>query len=399
MTRYLIIGNGVAGTTAAESIRLKDKSGKITMVTDEDLPFYSRIMLNEYVAGSISEADLVIRKDKWYEERDIDLFLKTRISGADPEKKAMLSEDGREFPFDKLLLATGSHSFVPPIKGAEINGVFTLRNVEDSRKIISVADKSEDVVIIGGGLLGLETGNGFIKRGKKVTVVEFFPRLLPRQLDTSGARKLQKIMENMGFAFRLGAKTKEIVGNTHMEGVLLEDGEKLKANLVVISAGVRPNMELAELLGLECDKGIVADKFLSTSSEGIYVAGDAAQFGPMPYGIWPAASEQGKIAGLNMAGEKTEYKGTTMANTLKIVGIDLASAGEIDEEGKYESKVIEEERVYKKLIIDDDKIIGAIMLGEKEGFGKITAAMKAKKDISKLKDQILASGFDFEKLG
>jgi nitrite reductase (NADH) large subunit len=151
-------------------------------------------------------------------------------------------------------------------------------------------------------------------------------------------------------------------------------------------------------MGLECDKGIIADKFLCTSSEEIYVAGDSAQFGQMPYGIWTAASEQGKIAGLNMAGEKIEYKGTTMANTLKIVGIDLASAGEIDEEGKYESKVVDEENVYKKLVIDNDKIIGAIMLGEKEGFNKITSAMKAKKDVSKHKGQILASGFDMNKL-
>ena len=397
MTQYLIIGNGVAGTTAAENIRLKDKEGKITIVTDEDLPFYSRIRLNEYIAGDITEDELVIRKDQWYRERNINLLLETRVVEADPGNKTVSSEDGKEFPYDKLLLATGSHSFIPPIKGAEMGGVFALRNIADARKIIAAADGGESIVIIGGGLLGLETGNGFVKRGKSVAVVEFFPRLLPRQLDTPGAKKLQNIMEGMGFSFRLGAKTQEITGGDRVEGVALEGGEQLKADLVVISAGVRPNMKLAELMGLECDKGIIADNYLSAGGD-IYVAGDAAQFGPMPYGIWPAASEQGKIAGLNMAGEKTEYNGTPMANTLKIVGIDLASAGEIDEENEHESIVVDEGITYKKLVIEDNKIIGAIMLGKKEGFNKITSAMKEKKDISKYKKEILSPGFDFKKL-
>jgi nitrite reductase (NADH) large subunit len=398
MTQYLIIGNGVAGTTAAENIRLKDKTGKITLVTDEDLPFYSRIRLNEYIAGDISEDELVIRKEQWYRDRNIDLVMSTRITGANPGGKTMSSDAGKEFLYDKLLLATGSHSFIPPIKGAETGGVFALRNVADARKIISAADEGESVVIIGGGLLGLETGNGFVKRGKSVTVVEFFPRLLPRQLDTPGAKKLQDIMEGMGFSFRLGAKTQEITGSDRAEGVALEGGEHLKADLVVISAGVRPNMELAELMGLECDKGIIADKYLSAGGGDIYVAGDAAQFGPMPYGIWPAASEQGKIAGLNMAGEKTEYTGTPMANTLKIVGIDLASAGEIDDENEHESIVVDEGTTYKKLVIEGSEIIGVIMLGQKEGFNKITSAMKEKKNISRYKGEILDPGFDFKKL-
>ena len=196
------------------------------------------------------------------------------------------------------------------------------------------------MVLIGGGLLGLETGNGLRKSGKQVTVVEFFPRLLPRQLDVDGAGRLQQIMEEMGFSFRLGAKTREIGGADAVTEVLLEGGENLSADMVVISAGVRPNMELAEPLGLNHDKGIQVNERLETNQRHIYAAGDAAEFRGMPYGIWPAAMEQGKIAGTNMAGGDLAYDGTTMANTLKVVGVDLASAGNIDVENELDSRIL-----------------------------------------------------------
>lgn len=395
MTRYLIIGNGVAGTTAAEVIRSIDQNGSITIISDEDLPFYSRIRLNDYIGGDISESELIIKKEQWYKDSKIDLFLKTRIRNCDRERRVMIDQDGKEFYYDRLLLATGSKSFIPPIKGSDINGVFTLRNIADARKIISAADMGNNVVIIGGGLLGLETGNGFVRRGKKVTVVEFFPRLLPRQLDTQGAAKLQNIMENMGFSFRLGSKTEEINGGTHVEEVVLEGGEGLPADLVVISAGVRPDMELAHCIGVEFDKGIIVDEYLRTGRSDVYAAGDVAQFGPMPYGIWPAAADQGKIAGLNMAGRDMEYSGSAVANTLKIVGIDLASAGDIDEDGKYESIIMDDKSVYKKIVIQNNRILGGIMLGDKKGFNSITKAMEEKRDLSAYKDFILTEGFDF----
>ena len=236
--------------------------------------------------------------------------------------------------------------------------------------------------------MGLETGNALRKLGKKVMVVEFFPRLLPRQLDVKGAKRLQGIMEEMGFSFRLGAKTQEIMGKEQVNGVLLEGGEKLQAEMVIISAGVRPNLELAGSLGLDHDKGIKVDGRLRTNQLDVFAAGDVAEFQGMPYGIWPAAMEQGKIAGTNMAGGDAVYHGTTMANTLKVVGIDLASAGNIDAEDKFEAKIVTDEKVYKKVVIQDNHIIGCIMLGDTTGFDKITKAMAEKLDVSQLKDQI-----------
>jgi nitrite reductase (NADH) large subunit len=390
MANYLIIGNGVAGTTAAENIRKQDKKGNITIVTDEDLPFYWRIQLNDYISGDITEEQLLAKKEDWYRDQDITLKLKTRIVGADAQKKVVVTEDKEELAYDRLLIATGSHSFIPPIQGSEKKGVFALRDVQDARYISAFAKKIEQVILIGGGLLGLEAGNALRKLGKKIMVVEFFPRLLPRQLDVDGAERLQKILEGMGFSFRLGAKTEEITGGDKANGALLEGGETLSGQMVVISAGVRPNLELAEPLGLKTDKGVVVDERLRTNQPDIYAAGDVAEFKGMPYGIWPAAMEQGEIAGINMAGGKATYNGTTMAAKLKVVGIDLASAGNIDAENEFESKVSTDEDVYKKIVLENNQIIGCIMLGDTKGFNEVTKMMSEKKDVSQIKDQILS---------
>ncbi|MBT3255704.1 MAG: NAD(P)/FAD-dependent oxidoreductase [Deltaproteobacteria bacterium] len=394
MTDYLIIGNGVAGTTAAENIRKTDEEGDITIVTGEDLLFYHRIRLTEYISGEIAEDDLVARNKEWYKDQNINLELMTRIVKAEHQKKVIMTEDNRTFSYDRLLIATGSHSFIPPIKGSEKKGVFSLRTIKDARDISAYAGKIEEVVLIGGGLLGLEAGNALRKLGKRVTVVEFFPRLLPRQLDVDGAKRLQGIMEEMGFSFRLGAKTKEITGGDQVDGVLLEGGEALSSGMVIISAGVRPNMELAKDLGLDHDKGIKVDEHLRTNRADIYAAGDVAEFKGMPYGIWPAAMEQGKIAGNSMAGGDRVYEGTVMANTLKVVGVDLASAGNIDAENEFESQVFTDEKVYKKIVFENDQIIGCIMLGDTKGFNKMTKAISEKMDVSKIKDQIVSAGFN-----
>ena len=398
MKNYLIIGNGVAGTTAAEHIRKLDEEGNITIATQENIPFYYRIRLNEYVSGDLNEKDLIVKGEDWYKDERIDLKLSVPIAGAEPLEKIVITEDNQRLSYDCLLIATGSHSFVPPIKGSEKRGVFALRSIQDARDISAWAGDIQDVVLIGGGLLGLEAGKALRKLGKQVIVVEFFPRLLPRQLDVYGAKRLQEIMEKMGFSFRLGAKTEEIKGDERIKGVVLEGGETLPASMVIISAGVRPNLELTEHLGLDTDKGVMVDGHLRTNQPDIYAAGDVAEFRGMPYGIWPAAMEQGKIAGINMAGGDMIYEGTTMANTLKVVGVDLASAGNIDAENEFKSSVVKDEKVYKKIVMENEQIIGCIMLGDTKGFNKITKAMSEKQKVSEIKDLILPIGFELKGL-
>lgn len=390
MTRYVIVGNGVAGTTAAEQIRKLDKDGEIQILTDEDIPFYYRVRLPEFLSGDIGESELLARKEDWYGSQKIRLRLNIRVSGAEAAEKAVITAAGEKVSYERLLLASGSRSFIPPIRGADRSGVFALRSIRDARAIREVARGVESAVIIGGGLLGLEAGHALVRLGKRVTVVEFFPRLLPRQLDPEGARRLQGLMEDMGFSFRLGAKTRTVEGDRHVTGVLLDGGERLSAGMVMISAGVRPDMELAKPLGIDTDKGIKVDERMRTSRADVYAAGDVAEFKGMSYGIWPAAMEQGKVAGANMAGGDLAYAGTVMANTLKVAGVDLASAGEIDPEGKFPSRVMSEGKIYQKIVLDGNRIIGCIMLGTTAGFTRITKAMAEGTDVSQIDDEAVA---------
>lgn len=388
MKRYLIIGNGVAGATAAEAIRRHDEQGEITILTDEELPFYFRIRLNDYISGDIDQKALIARDSEWYAGKNIRLLTGVKVTGADPEQRWVETDCQGKFSYDLLLVATGSRSFVPPIKGVESEGVFTLRTAADAEQIIAFARRCEQVLLIGGGLLGLESGKALRKLGKKVLVVEFFPRLLPRQLDERGAARLRNLLEEMGFSFRLGVTVREISGSPGVAGVVLNTGEALAADMVIISAGVRPDLDVAGQLGLACDHGIIVDETLRTNRPEVFAAGDVAEFNGTLYGIWPAAMEQGRIAGSNMAGVHQTYHGSVMANKLKVVGIDLASAGEIDPENRFAARIRETDAVYRKIVLEEDRIIGCILLGDTTDFTALTRAIGEKKKITDLPEAL-----------
>ena len=391
MKKYLIVGNGVAGTTAAENIRKKDQEGEITIVTDEALPFYYRIRLSDFICGEVSESNLVAKKEDWYQKNNITLRLSTKIIDGSIKDKTLVSSSGEKVSFDHLILANGSTPNIPKIPGSDKKGVFTLHFIQDTKDIISYSDGCKKAVLIGGGLLGLEAGNGLKKLGLEITVVEFFPRLLPRQLDNEGAQRLQNILEDRGFSFKLDVKSSIIEGNETVHGITLENNELITAEMVVISAGVNPNLDLARQLGLDCNRGVKVDKQMRTSHPDIFAAGDTVEFEGKTYGIWPAAMEQGKIAGTNISGGKASYKGTVPSNILKVAGIDLASAGEIDEENHYESKKVASKTIYKKVVIKDSKVIGCIMLGDKKNFNRISNAISTGEDILSDLDSLLMS--------
>jgi len=286
------------------------------------------------------------------------------------------------------------------MQGADSPGVFTLKTLADADRIKAAAAQAKTVVLIGGGLLGLEAGNGLRKLGLKVVVVEFFPRLLPRQMDVPGAAILQSQMEDMGFTFHLGAVTEEIVPGPEGLQVCLKGGEKIRGNLVLISAGVRPDLSLAQAAGLAVDKGVTVDDTMKASQEDVYAAGDLIEHRGRLYGIWPAAMEQGRVAGAAMAGQEATYAGTLPSNVLKVVGIDLVAAGDIDADGKLNALVHQDQakKTYRKLVIQDNCLVGAILLGDIRGNGEIQAAIKAKKDISALKSELARADFDFKRL-
>ena len=395
---YIIIGNGVAGTTAAETIRKNDPQGEIKIFSDEAYPFYSRIRLMEYLAGEVELPKLQIRSKAWYDNQKIHLFLNSKVIDIDVAKKEVVTQSGERYVYDKLLLADGAHSFIPPIKGAEKKGVFTLRNIKDAQAIKAFAAGKAQVLLIGGGLLGLEAGNGLRKSGLKVSVAEFSPRLLPRQTDPACAALLQSRLEQMGFAFYLRAASKEIEGEAQVKGLLFEDGRRIEADLIIISAGVRPNLELAQKLGLKLGKGVPVSDQMETENPGIYAAGDGIEHQGRLYGIWPASEKQGETAGLNMAGKSTDYTGTTPSNLLKVAGIDLLAAGDIDPDGKQEAFIDQNREIgtYRKMVIRDNTIVGCLLFGTLEGRKNILKAMEEKKNISAVKDRL--SRFELEVL-
>lgn len=395
MKNYVIVGGGVAGVSAAASIRKLDKTGNITIFTDEHYPFYSRIRLPQLIAGEVSPNRLVIYKANWYAENGIKLKLGDPIKDIDPKNKQLTSIKGENYPYDYLLLTTGSHPFIPPISGIKKEGVFSLRSIKDAFKIREHAIASDKAIVIGGGLLGLEAGNGLRKAGPVVSIIEFFPRLLPRQIDIPGAVILKRQMMEMGFSFYMGVQPREILGKERVTGVLLSDGRKIEGDMVLISAGVRPNLELAKKIGLQTSRGVVVDNRMQTSEDCIFAAGDLVEHRGILYGLWPASQRQGEVAGINMAGGDEVYRGTVSSNVLKVVGINLVSAGEVDVSGKFNSLIRKDigKYIYRKLVIKDNVIIGCILLGNIKGKREILAAIDQKKVVSEYDAKRLRDGF------
>jgi len=400
MKQYVIVGNGAAGNAAAETIRRIDPEGRIVMFSREKHDFYYVPALPDYLCGEKEIRDFTLHNQAWYERNRIELHRETEITEIHPAEKTAVSSAGDRFPYDDLLLACGGYSFIPPIPGSLLPGVFALRTLTDADRIKERARQAKKAVVIGGGLLGLEAGNGLRKMGLTVSVVEFFPRLLPRQMDVPGAALLQRQMEGMGFRFHLGAKTQKIESAGSGLTVFLEGGEALAADLVLISAGVRPEVSLKKFLDLQVDKAVKVDDGMRTGVKGIYAAGDLVEHRGRYYGIWPAAMEQGRTAGANMAGAESAYPGTVPSNTLKVVGIDLVASGEIDADGKMEALVTRDEagKTYRKFVLQGNAILGAILLGDIRGSEEIQKAIKVKKDISSLKSELGRADFDFSRL-
>jgi len=400
MNRYLIIGNGVAGARAAVKIREADSKGEIRIFTEEAYPFYYRVRFPEYVAGEVTIQNLTIHNKEFYQNKNILLHLEEPITGVNVQKKEVTSKKGNTYAYDALLMATGGNAFVPPIKGTEKKGVFTLRTMSDAISMKEFSGAVRQAILIGGGLVGLETGGALLRRGIKVAVIEYNPRILPRQMDPEGAKILQKKMESMGFSFFLNGQSEEILGEETAEGLRLKDGRTVEGQMVIISAGVRPNIKLAQAIGLETKNGILVSDRLETKMGGIFAAGDVAEHRGRVYGIWPAAQRQGEIAGVNMSGGNSLYEGTVVSNTLKVVGIELTSAGDIDAEGKLECVVKSdlEKCVYCKVAFKEDKVVGCILLGEVKAKSEVLNAVEGNIDIRQIKDTFLKEGFDFKNL-
>ncbi len=403
MFEYVIIGNGVAGATAAQSLVQTDPAAKAHILGEEPYPYYYRPRLWEFLAGEIEQSALYFRPVEWYATQRILVHLGTRAIALDPAEHRLTLATGEVIKYDHLLLATGARPFVPPIAGANRTGVFTLRTIDDALAIRAYAAGRRRAVVIGGGLLGLETARALSALGLEVIIVESAPHLLSRQLDGEGAQMLQARLQVVGLRRILtNVEPIAILGNEAVTGVQLKDGQTVAGELVLVSAGILPQVELARAAGLAVNRGVVVDQHLRTSAADIYAAGDVAEFEKRVYGLVPPTIEQARVAAANMMGsQKATYSGTLPSATLKIVGIDLASLGEASAEGSQYvilRQANEAAGLYKRLVLRDGVIVGAILLGDKQSLQSLKQLITTRRNVSAYKDQLLDEKFDLKAL-
>lgn len=361
--KIVIIGNGVAATSAAVSIREYDRESGITMLSDERVPFYSRPSLMEYLAGKAAFEKIVIHDETWYEKNNITLLRGARVDSVDPERREVTGSFGF-LNYDYLLIASGASAALPSFYSSRLERVFTLRTKEDADAIASAAARSRSSVIIGGGLLGIETAYALAERGLEPTVIEVFDRLLPRQLDDESAHILQDMLAHKGLQFLLAKQTASLSNDSGQVKILFKDGTALSSDMVVISAGIRPNISFLKNSQIEVERGILVDAHLRTSIPNIYAAGDCAEFEGNIYGIWPAAKEQGELAGKAIAGQEVAYRGSLMTTKLKVADIDMASVGDITAGPQAWAESHRDGASFKKLFYENGTLKGAILIGD-----------------------------------
>jgi len=410
MPRYLIVGNGVAGVTAAQGIAnaaAGGAAGEVHIYGSEPHPYYQRPQLWKYLAGEVTQEELYFRPFEWYAARGIHVHPDTRVTVLDPTEHRIQLADGTWEPYDRLLLATGGRSFVPPFEGVDLQGVHALRSLDDALAIKHVADQVSNIAVIGGGLLGLETARALVAPGRRVSVIEIAPHLLPRQLDVTGAQVLQARLEAVGLRIYTDAATRAIVadasvGGTKATGVLLTSGRTVPAELVILSTGIRSRVELAREAGLETNRGIVVDEQLRTSAPDVYAAGDAAEFHGTVYGIIPAAIEQARaVAGQMTGSSPSAYDGTVPSTTLKIVGIDLTCLGDSTADGdehiilRYSDQA---SGIYKRLALQDNVIVGVILMGDVSDARWMQRLIDDKRDVSAFGSRLLDGEVDLKAL-
>jgi nitrite reductase (NADH) large subunit len=391
----------LAGTLAAKTARELDPEAGIEIFGEEKYAYYPRPNLIEFLAGRLPYEKLFAFPENWNVRQRIDVHLGAKVAKIRPAERTVETESGGVFPYDALLLASGARAAVPPLTGSGLKGVFVLRTLDDALAILDHLRTHAHVAVLGGGLLGLEIARAIRGRGAEVSVVEFFDRLLPRQLDPAAAGILKHQIEKTGISVRLGAVSREILGAAEVRGIRFESGDEVEADLVVIAAGVKPELALAKDAGLTVERGIVVDDRLRTSRPEIFAAGDVAEHQGRVYGIIPASFEQARAAAGNMLGMDMPYSGTVPSNTLRVAGLYVTSAGEVNPEARGHEVLVRsvpEDGLYKKIVLKEGRLVGAIWMGTKKGAVEIGRFVALKKDVESRKGDLLEDTFDFAEM-
>ncbi|MFA6567001.1 MAG: FAD-dependent oxidoreductase [Victivallales bacterium] len=321
--KIVVIGNGPAGFYAAKRIRTLSPESSVAVIDRDKLPIYTKLRLPDFIAGKVEEKKLFLAKPEDYEKSGIETHFGNTITSINTKEKKVITSSCEIFHYDKLIIATGAKAFRPTIRGVSEDGVYTLRTLADAKAIIEKTGISRKVAVIGGGLLGIELANALKSRGLKVDIIEFFPQLLPRQLNDIGASLLLKKLESPTFSFYLDRITTEIIRREDSLVLKTNRQDEIQADFVVISAGIKTETGLAENCGIKTEKGIVINNRLETSAPDIFAIGDCAQFDGRIFGLWMAAKEQGEALADILAGKRESYKPSPFNPMLKVNGISL----------------------------------------------------------------------------
>ena len=405
--KYVIIGNSTAAVGCIEGIRSVDKDGKITVISNEKHHTYSRPLISYLLLGKTDEQKMKYRPDSFYEDNKCETLFGEKVTAIEPDKKRVVLESGKSVEYDKLLTATGSRPFVPPMEGLEsVKKRFTFMSLDDAHALGKELAPDKKVLIVGAGLIGLKCAEGICDRVGSITVVDLADRILPSILDAEGSKPVQKHIEKKNISFILSDSVKKFA-DTHAE---LASGKELDFDILVVAVGVRPNTELVSEAGGKVNRGIVTNEFMQTTVNDVYAAGDCCESFDISSGqnkiiaILPNAYMQGECAGRNMAGEKKAFDKAMPMNAIGFFGLHIITAGSYDGDVSSETS----ESGYKKFVTKDNRLVGYILIGDVMRAGIYTSLIREKTpldtidfELIKEKPQLMAFAKDVraQKLG
>jgi nitrite reductase (NADH) large subunit len=404
---YVIIGNGVAGIHAAETIRQFDPPGNITMISDEVFPPYCRPMISMVLEGAVPPEKLPIRPSSFYEEFKIEPVLGNRVSAVDVDNRAV-SVNGKIYPFDKLLIATGADPRRIKAEGLDLKNIFFMRTETHVRRMLAALPAVRKALVLGGGLVGFKASYGLLRRGIQVTMLIRSGYPLSMQVDPEAGRMISDELKAHGLDVRLGVEATAFEGKDTVIRAHLSDGTLLSCDMVVIGKGVFPARGFVPKEKIKVDAGIVVDEHMETSSPGVFAAGDVAESAdiarktPWVNAIWPEAVAQGRVAGMNMAGRRTAYRGSLSRNVIRIFGMDVMTAGLITPPATEGFDILSvrdsRAKTYRKMVFRADRLVGMVMVNGIEQGGVLMSLIQSETPVRLPRAALLKPGFNFKQL-
>lgn len=391
--KLVLVGNGMAGVrTLEELLKIAPEKYDITVFGAEPHCNYNRIMLSPVLAGEKTIDDIILNSQEWYDENNITLHVGKEVVDIDRKGQKVIADDGTVAEYDRLLLATGSNPFIIPVPGHDKEGVIGFRDIKDVDTMMEAAKNYKTAAVIGGGLLGLEAANGLVINGMDVTVVHLGDTLMEMQMDKFSGDMLKASLEERGLKFRMNSSTTELLGDERVSGLKFADGGELEADLVVMAAGIRPNIALAKKAGIHCERGIVVNDTLQTFDPKIYALGECVQHRGIAYGLVAPLFEQAKVCANHLAGYGIGiYSGSITSTKLKVTGIDLFSAGDFHGDDTTEDVIMKDASrgIYKKVVLRDNKIIGAVMYGDTVDGAWYFQLLRDETDVSDFREHLM----------